>query len=222
MVWVIVALVILGLIGAVIYLAVQNAEKQEALEEQEEEDLVREEQEREIEESASHDLSRVKRGDVVIFEGATENYDDINITVDRINRYETHSGYTWHEYSGMSDGARQHVEYHEDDTPFISLDTDTVIDFNDLGINEAFLEECDESRSSELCIEAEGRTWRFKECGETFYYKNGKGGGEGYYSFEFEAEDDETLTLYIEKWEDETEVGISRNLIPQSIKHYPV
>ena len=217
---IIIAFVIIGLIAAVVYLAMKNKSHEDALNERQAQE---EDRRKEIEISSAHDITRAKKGDVAIFEGATEEYDDIQLVIDRINKYRAASGYEWHEVSGHSNGDRQHIEVHDDDDTYITLDLDVDLDLADLGIDEAFLARCDEEQSTSNVFDYDGKKWRYVESGETMYFKDGRGSGEGYWSWDFACEDDKNICLYIEKWEDEPfEVGMSRSLTPQSVKVYPV
>lgn len=218
---VIIALVIIGLIAAVVMLAMKNNDLEEANEEREERE---EEKQREIEISSAHEITRANRGDVVIFEGADEDYEDINLTVERINRYENpNTGFSWNELSGRAGGGKKDIEVIDDSGDlYISMDMDVDITLRDLGLEEADLARMDEEQDRGNTFEYDGKTYRYSESSETMYYKNGQGSPEGYWSWDFECVDDDSISIYVEKWEDEPfEVGMSRSLIPASVKVYP-
>jgi hypothetical protein len=219
--WVIITLVILALVVAVVMLALKNKKQTEI----KTEDLARKADiQKEVENASAHELKRAKRGDVVVFENASESFEDINLVVDRINTYESaKTGYSWIELGGQSGGKRLNVEYHEDDEPYITLDQAADLDLEDLGIDETFLANADEKQSKTVKFQYDGKTFRYQESGETIFRKDGKGSGEGYWSWDFSCEEDPSLALWVEKWEEEPfEVGLSRNLTPHSVKLYPV
>lgn len=216
--FIILALLVIIVLGVIVYKLSKKNEEHENKEQerQDREDDIR----RDAESTSSHPVTRAKVGDLAIFEGADADFNDIQFSIDRINRYEQND-YRWIEVSGMCNGERQHIEVHDDDEPYITMCVEDDIRLAALGIDEDFLIECDESQNDELTFQYDDKIWRFIESGETMYFKNGKGHGEGYYSWDFVCVDDDSIHLYVEKWEDEPfEVGISRNLIAESVQLY--
>ena len=168
-------------------------------------------------------LSNVKKGDVLILEGASKDFEDVYLTVNRINIYKSASGsYTWKEFVDTTNGAS--IEYHEDAEAFITLDVDVEIeDISELGIDEPFLSAADLEKSKSAEFQFNNKTWRYVESGLTSFHKDGKISGEEYWSWDFAATDGSNQTIYIEAWEDEPfSVGMSQTLNAALVQHLPV
>jgi hypothetical protein len=145
-------------------------------------------------------ITDARNGDTVSIHGLGDEFDDLDFTVDRRNRYEA-GGDVWHEVSGLYRGRRVFAEFYEDDVLEVNLTkTPRPLTLEDLGITEEDLIRMDEERTRANTVEYDGVTWSYQESCEVAYFKDGTGEGEGCYSWEFESPDGHML-LCIEKWE---------------------
>ena len=194
-------LILLGLAGYLLYKAVRKKPKAEPLPERV--DL------------ANLSIKDAARGDQVILSGASETYEDISFTVDRLNRYEA-NGDDWYELSGFSRGKRIFVEWSEDDELEISIQRESNLHLEAIGISEEDLVRMDEEKSRSNFLDFQGKRWRYRESAEAGYFKDDSPEGEGFYYWKFESED---FQLFIEKYEgDPFEVGISEKISPSRVK----
>ena len=163
-------------------------------------------------------ITDARAGDTVSVLGSGDEFDDLDFTVDRRNRYESGDD-NWHEVSGLYRGRRVFVEFYEDDVLEVSF-TKTMkpLSLKDLGLEESDLIRMDDERTRANSFEHDGVTWSYKSSQEVVYFKNGTGEGEGFYSWEFESPDGRRL-LFIEKWEDEPfEAGIAETVDPGDVR----
>ena len=100
-------------------------------------------------------IKDASKGAVVVISGASETYDDINFTVDRLNRYESH-GETWYELSGMGGGKRIFLEWYEDDELEISIQRESGLGIEEIGLNEKQLVQMDDNPSRTNFLEYRG------------------------------------------------------------------
>ena len=167
-----------------------------------------------IEESLA-DLSIVdaQTGDVVTISGADEDYEDMNFTIDRKNRYEA-GGDVWHELSGVSNHRRVFIECEDDDGPEVSIIRENDLKIGDIGVTEDQLGKMDEEESRTNFVEFGGEKFFYTDSGEVTYFKNDGARGEGFYSWSFEDEAGDRK-LFVEKFEgDPFAVGISEKIDP--------
>lgn len=157
---------------------------------------------------AALSITDARVGDTVSIAGMGDDFDDLDLTVDRRNRYES-GGDTWYELSGLYRGRRIHVEVYEDDEVEVSITRDEALTLDAVGLTEADLVRMDTARSRSEGFEHDGSRWSYLASAETGYFRDDQGEGEGFYGWEFE-EADGTRTLYVEKWEGEPfEAGIA-------------
>ena len=160
-------------------------------------------------------IKDASKDDVVFISGASETYDDINFTVDRMNRYESH-GETWYELSGMGGAKRIFVEWYEDDELEISIQRQSGLGIEEIGLTEKQLIQMDDDPSRSNFVEFRGNQWHYVESTEVTYFKDDGFDGEGFYLWQFRNED---LQLFVEKYEgDPFEVGISENISASQVK----
>lgn len=210
----IIVLVIIVLIVAVVILVMKLKSANEVVEEKK----AQEQHDAEFDFDSLDDIRRVKRKDVVSFKGAGERYEDLDVVVDRINRYEAAETEPWFEISGKCGGDRVFIEVCEDDELEVTIDSGKEYTIEDVGVTEQQLADFDAEESKSNTIGFQGKTWRYEESCEQYYFKDSKGSGEGFYAWEFSCEEDDSLVLYVEKYEgDPFIVGIARQLNPSSI-----
>lgn len=161
-----------------------------------------------------------REGDTVSIPGAGDDYDDLDFTVDRRDRYECGSE-RWFELSGMYRGRRVFVECYGDDELEVSVKLKpTEVRLQDLGLEDADLVRMDEAQSRSEGFDYDGSRWDYEGSREMEYFRGGTGSGEGFYGWEF-REHGEDRILYVEKWEGEPfEVGIAKTVHPGDIRVY--
>ena len=160
-------------------------------------------------------IKNARSGDTLILSGASENYEDVSLTVDRMNRYEVDSD-SWYELSGLWSGKRIFLEWCEDDELEVGIQRKTGLGIEDIGITEEDLSRMDDQRSRSNFIEYDGQKWYYRESSEVGYFKDDGPEGEGFYMWQFESDD---FQLFVEKYEvDPFEVGISEKINPSRIK----
>ncbi|MEM7754348.1 MAG: DUF4178 domain-containing protein [Planctomycetota bacterium] len=195
--WVVV-LVLLVVLGVVLYMLFKPKKKPQAP----------------VEHLADLGPMDARKGDTVSILAMGDEFDDLDFTVDRVNRYEA-GGDEWKEVSGNYRGTRVFMEAWDDDgVQVVVCKESDEVSFSTLGLGEPDLIRLDESKDTSVTIEHDGVTYRFVDSGETVYYEGGSREAEGYYEWAF-AEVDGDRELYIEKWEDEPfEASLGRRVRP--------
>jgi len=148
-------------------------------------------------------------GDTISIHGAGADFEDLDFTVDRRNRYESGEE-TWFELSGVHRGRRLFLEVYEDDVVEVSYSwADESRTLPEIGLTEDDLVRLDEEGRAGNTVEALGETWRYEESGEVGYFREGEGEGEGFYSWSLRSADGQRV-LFIEKYEGEPfEAGVA-------------
>lgn len=164
-------------------------------------------------------INDARIGDTISIVGAGDDYDDLDCTVDRRNRYESGRD-EWYEVSGMYRGRRVDVECFEGDELEVSAILKPVeLSLEDIGVSEDDLARMDEEQSRANKIEWDGE-WFYEVSREIRYFQDDSGEGEGFYSWDFRSEDGKRV-LFVQKWEGEPfEVGISQVINPDDIRVY--
>ena len=163
-------------------------------------------------------LRDARPGDEISVHAAGDEYDDLQFTSDRRNRYES-GNETWYELSGIYRGRRVYVEYWDDDGLQVVATTNTSgLRLEDLGIEEADLIRMDEEQKKSNSIRWDGHRWTYQSSYEIGYFEDGVGEGEGYYCWEFECDDQQRI-LSVEKWEGEPfEIVLSHKVHAEDVK----
>ncbi len=177
----------------------------------------------ELPESAPVDLSSLtireaRRGDIVTIRHASPDYEDLNVTVEKIHRYES-GGDRWQELEGRTPHGRASIEWEDDDGLQVSLAMlDKTHRIEAAGLTEDELVRFDEEQSSSNQVEFDGVTYFFESSYEVGFFEDGRGQGEGYYSWNFESDDGRHF-LTVEKWEGEAfEMLTSTAIRPEDIQ----
>ena len=165
-------------------------------------------------------ITDARQGDSVSVMGAGDEFEDLDFVVDRRNRYESDDE-TWHELSGLYKGRRIFLEYSEDDEVEVTLNLSRQeLKLSDLGLTEDELSRMDEEQSASNSLTFEGQVWHYAISREVGYFRDGRGEGEGYYTWTFESEE-KKRELFIEKWEGEPfKAGVASVVNPNDIKVY--
>lgn len=163
-------------------------------------------------------ITDARAGDVLSIQGAGDDVEDLQFTVDRRNRYQS-GNETWYEVSGIYHGRRIFVGYYEDDELEVTANLESrKLTLQDLGITEEDLVRMDEEQSRSNTVAYAGQRWSYSKSHEISYFRDGQGNGEGYYSWEFDSEDGKQ-ELCIEKWEGEAfEAMVARRMHPDDCR----
>tara|TARA_Y100000815_G_scaffold238602_1_gene232987 strand:- start:205 stop:825 length:621 start_codon:yes stop_codon:yes gene_type:complete len=154
-----------------------------------------------------------RSGDTVSIVAMGEKYDDLVFTIDEVSRYEA-GRETWKEFGGRYHGARVYLEVWEDDGVQVALTkADSDVSMAEVGLSEPDLIRLDESGDTSQEFDAIGSRWRFSGSEEVTYFEDGRGSGEGCYTWSFD-EVDGRRTLTIEKWEGEPFEAMVSHMIP--------
>lgn len=146
--------------------------------------------------------TEARKGDLVSLSGASDDFEDIEFNVDRKNRYESGDD-EWYEVGGSWQGRQVFLEMYEDDELELSFNfADAGVTLSELGLTEDDLVRMDESQSRSEGFEWNGQRYSYAGSGEIGYFKDGRGEGEGFYAWEFQAADGAT-GITVEKWEGE-------------------
>lgn len=141
-------------------------------------------------------------GDIVTISGFGDDFDDVDFVIEKRNRYES-GGFEWFELLGVYRGRQIWIDWEEDDALEITATSpDRELRLSALNITEEDLARMDEEESRDNFIEYEGQKFYYEESCEAGYFKDCAGSGEGFYMWDFAAEDGESF-LAIEKWEGE-------------------
>lgn len=141
-------------------------------------------------------------GDTVSLRGHGDDYEDADVRIERIHRYDA-DGDEWFELVGRYKGRVVFIEWYEDDLLEVSAAIrPQTLRLQDLGLTEDDLVRFDDQGSTQNSFEFDGRFWQYEDSYEAVFYEDKRGGGEGFYCWDFAEEDGEGL-LSIEKWEGE-------------------
>ncbi len=158
--------------------------------------------------------------DIVSVVGFSADFDDVDFTIEKRNRYESH-GFEWYELLGVHQGKQVWIEWEEDDALEISATSpERKIRLSALNLTEDDLARVDEEESTDNHIVWEGRNYFYQESCEALFFKDCGGPGEGFYLWDFATEDHEDL-ISIEKWEGEPfQVFSGKAIKPHNVKVY--
>jgi len=167
--------------------------------------------------AAEADIRHAKVGDIVSISGFSDEYDD----VEKKNRYES-GGEEWFELLGVYKGQQVWIEWEYDDALEITATSpDRKLKLSSLNVTEDDLGSMDEEESRDNFVIWQEEKFFYIESCEVFFFKDCKGSGEGFYLWDFEAEDSETR-LSIEKWEGEPFSAFTgKHIKPFNVRVYP-
>ncbi len=165
-----------------------------------------------------HPISDVRTGDIVVIRGGAAGGGDLSFQVTKLHRYVTDDD-AWFEVEGGSAEGQLALEWWEDDELLFGLvrPADRLA-LDATGLTEDDLVRMDENPDEDHGLHLRGMDYRFEESYETGW---GAGRGEptaGFYAWDFEAVDGESL-VGIEKWEDEDfQVFVAEYLDPEEVE----
>ena len=162
-------------------------------------------------------------GDVVTIHGLALEYDDCYFVVENLHRYGG-NGIIWYEVVVADVENRIWLEWSEDAAGLFVTATDNrrPVGPESIGLTEAELMSMDERRSIDRAIEIDGLRYIYRNSFEAFYFRDNRAGdGEGFYMWEFLAED-ESRTLAVTKFEGVPfEAHFSEIIPPENVRLYP-
>jgi len=167
--------------------------------------------------AAAPEIIPARPGDVISIPGATEDFSDLDFTVDRRSAYESMNR-RWTDLSGEFRGRRVYLEVWPGADPQITGILDgRKLTLPEVGTTEEQLAEFDSKQDPSEFLTFEGKRWQYESSREIGYYENEAGPGEGLYRWTFREPGGDRL-IVIEKWEGEPfEVRIARRLNARDI-----
>ena len=170
--------------------------------------------------SPNDSIKDARVGDVISVQGLSLEYDDIYFFLERIDRYETPGG-VWHELFGVDGDNRVWIEWSEGYELFVTASGNRqAVGLSSIGLQEEELIQLDEENSIDNSITVDGQRYSYRTSSEALYFKDNRGEGEGFYLWEFMAEDEQRV-LSISKWEGMPfEAYFSEVISPDSVSLY--
>ena len=151
--------------------------------------------------TATDSIRDARLGDVLVMEGMSAEYAEAFFFIEQIHRYESPAG-TSYEIVAADGDNRVWVEWSDDDTGLFitAADNRQAWSLGRLGLTEDELIHLDEDNSIDNYITLEDQRYFYRHSFEAGYFKDNRGPGEGFYVWDFMAED-ESRVLTISKWE---------------------
>ncbi len=172
---------------------------------------------------ADNSIRAAQVGDVVVVQGLHLDYDDAYLLVEQLHRY-AGSGIEWRELVAADAQRRVWLEWSGDgNNLFVTAATERrPVGLDAIGLTEDDLIALDEAHSIDNGVVIEERRYSYRNSFEAFYYPGDRAGeGEGFYMWEFLADDGQDL-LAITKFEGlPFEAHFSEIIDPDSVLLYP-
>ena len=169
-------------------------------------------------ESLGDSVRDARVGDVFTYPGPSLEYEDSYFIVEKMNRYEGYAGKSY-ELLGVDGDKRLWVQWSDEGGLFASVMPDEEpMGLAQLGIGDDQLVRMDEEHSIDNSVTYEGSQCYYKNSGETYYFQDNAGDGEGFYLWEFTADG---RVVSVVKWEGlPFQVYVSDVVSPDSISVY--
>ena len=136
-------------------------------------------------------------GDVLVITGFSPTFEDAYFLIERVSRYESPFGKSY-ELICVDGDRRAGIEWSEDDELHISVtEQDAAVGLASVGLTNDKLVSMDEEQSTDNHITFEDEQYFYGNSYETFYFKDNKGQGEGFYMWEFVSEDREKMIAVV-------------------------
>lgn len=163
-------------------------------------------------------IEDAKVGDVVTILGFDPDIDGKELLVEKRNRYES-GGAEWFELLGVLHGSQVWIDLEVDDALRITVTSpERMIELAQLKTTEEDLASMDDEESKDRFIEWNGRKYFYVKSCMVGYFKDCTGPGEGFYLWEFESEDKDSM-LSIERWGGrDFNVYVSKIIDPDHVK----
>ena len=165
-------------------------------------------------------IRTAKVGDVLSIQGLELEYDDLYFFVEKIHRYSSDAD-TWYELTCVDGDTHIWIDWTDGYDLFVTATDDPdPVGLASIGLTEEQLIHLDEENSIDNYITVEGRRYSYRTSSEALYFKDNQGEGEGFYLWDFMAED-ELRVLSVSKWEGMPfEAYFSEVISPDSISLY--
>ena len=161
-------------------------------------------------------------GDVVVVQGLALEYDDRYFVVEKVHRYGGNR-IIWFELEVADGEQRLWLEWQDEGGELFITATDDrrPVTLAALELTEADLITLDEEHSIGNGISVEGRRFCYRNSFEAFYFRNNQGNGEGFYLWDFLAEDEERALSIVKYEGNPYEAHFSEVLAPDQVILYP-
>lgn len=173
--------------------------------------------------AGDNSIRAARVGDVVVVRGLRLDYDDAYLVVEHVHRY-AGSGIEWREIVAADAHRQVWLEWSTDhDGIFVTAAASRQpVGLDTIGLTEADLITLDEEHSIDNGVVIAGRRYSYRNSCEVFYYPDQRAGrGEGFYLWDFMA-DDGGQTLAITKFEGTPfEAHFSDVINPDDVLLYP-
>ena len=175
--------------------------------------------------AADNSIRAAQAGDVVVVQGLSLDYDDAYLVVEHVSRYAGNgNGIEWRELVAADARRRVWLEWSGDgDDLFVTVATERrPVGLDAIGLTEDDLTALDEEHSIDNGVVIEERRYSYRNSFEAFYYPGDRSGeGEGFYMWEFLANDGRDM-LAITKFEGlPFEAHFSEIIDPDNVLLYP-
>ena len=129
-----------------------------------------------------------KVGDSISVAGASENFSDLDFTVDRRTRYEAGEK-QWFELSGIHGEGRVALEVRdEDEVEVHGFLAGMKLSLEDVGLSEDDLAQMDERQNTADNFQFDGKNWYYRLSKEVGVFRESQAVGAGFYGWEFVEE----------------------------------
>ena len=173
--------------------------------------------------AVDNSISSAQAGDVVVVQGLSLDLDDAYLVVEHVSRY-AGSGIEWRELAAADASRRVWLEWSGDgDELFVTAATERrPVGLDTIGLTEDDLIALDEAHSIDNGVVIEARRYSYRNSFEAFYYQSDRAAeGEGFYIWEFLADDGRDM-LAITKFEGlPFEAHFSEIIDPDNVALYP-
>ena len=150
--------------------------------------------------SSSDSIREARVGDVMVVRGLSLEYDDTYFLIEQSHRYESPAG-EWHELVAAEGDQKIWLEWSDGEELFITASASREpVGLSNIGLSEDNLIQLDEENSIDNHIDVEEKRYRYRNSSQALYFKDNRGSGEGFYVWDFVAEDEQEV-LSITKWE---------------------
>ena len=173
--------------------------------------------------AADNSIQAARVGDVVVVQGLSLELDDAYLVVEQVHRY-AGDGFEWREL--VATDARRQVRLEcsgEGRDLFVTASTNRrPVGLDAIGLTEDDLIKLDEAHSIDNGVVIEERRYSYRNSFEAYYYPCDRPGeGEGFYMWEFQADDGRDM-LAITKFEGiPFEAHFSEIINPDNVLVYP-
>ena len=152
-------------------------------------------------------------GDVFTVSGLTLEYDEAYFIIEKKNRYSGYQG-EWFELLAGDGEKKLWVHWSDDRGLSVTVAAEQrPLGLNQFGITQEDLVRMDDEQSVDNYLTYDGREYYFKNSGEAFFFQDNTGDGEGFYVWDFAAEDGSKV-LSVDKYEGLPFQGFESDVVP--------